>query len=152
MSNFGGAYFGDHTNLFDPIGERPITINEQPVHEPIRMMQTFIAGDDADDLLEGYEQICPASVAQWTEEEALDMFTDGNSVFHRNWPYSIVINGDEEVFGEDLGVMPLPYGVEEGEAEYEEHLVVGISRSTPTPSVPRRQSRCSRHSLKRTSC
>lgn len=119
MSSFGGAYFGDHDNLFGPVGERPITINEQPVHETIRMMQTFITGDDADNPLEGYEQICPASVVQWTEEEALGMFMDGNSVFHRNWPYSLLITGGEEAFSEELGVMSLPYGVEEGEAEYE---------------------------------
>jgi ABC-type glycerol-3-phosphate transport system substrate-binding protein len=37
---------------------------------------------------------------------------------HRNWPYSIVINGAEDVFGEDLGVMPIPYGVPESEAQY----------------------------------
>lgn len=119
MSSFGGAYFGDHDNLFGPVGERAITINEQPVPEAIRMMQTFIAGDDADNPLEGYEQICPSAVVQWTEKESLGMFTNGNSVFHRNWPYSIVINGAEEAFGEDLGVMPIPYGVEEDEAEYE---------------------------------
>jgi ABC-type glycerol-3-phosphate transport system substrate-binding protein len=37
---------------------------------------------------------------------------------HRNWPYSININGAEEEMGEDLGVMPIPYGVTADEAKY----------------------------------
>lgn len=125
MSSFGGAYFGGRDNLFGPVGERPITVDEQPVIDTVRMMQTFIHGNEADNPLEGYEQICPSSIVQWTEEDARGVFGAGDAVFHRNWSYALQIHGQEEGdgedtgYGKDLGAMPLPYGVEEGEAKYE---------------------------------
>ncbi len=119
MSSFGGAYFGGRENLFGPIGDRPITVEEEPVIETLRAMRTMIHGQDDEYALEGYEQIAPEAILQWTEEDARGPFTDGNAVFHRNWPYSVIINGAEDVYGENLGTMPLPYGVEESESDYE---------------------------------
>ncbi len=46
-------------------------------------------------------------------------FADGNAVSHRNWPFAIAETGGEDVFGEDLGVMPMPYAVPEDESAYE---------------------------------
>ncbi|WP_254767934.1 extracellular solute-binding protein [Salinilacihabitans rarus] len=112
MTSFGGAYFGGADNLFTA-GDRPITVDEEPVLDAIRMMRSFIGGGG------DFPSICPSAIVQWTEEEARGPFTGGNAIAHRNWPYSIAINGAEDEFGEDLGVMPVPYGVPEGEAEYE---------------------------------
>ena len=120
MTSWGGAYFGDHENLFGPVGERPVTVNEEETHNAVRMARTFIHGDDDPEALDGVTgDISPDAVLQWTEEESRRPFTDGNALAHRNWPYSIGINGDEENFGEDLGVMPIPYGVPEGQGQYE---------------------------------
>jgi ABC-type glycerol-3-phosphate transport system substrate-binding protein len=120
MTSWGGAYFGDLSNLFGPIGNRPVTVAEKPVVDSIKMIRTFIHGSDAPNTLDGYAgSISPSSVLSWTEETSRAPFTSGNAVMHRNWPYSIVINGAEEVFGKDLGVMPIPYGVKPNEAEYE---------------------------------
>jgi ABC-type glycerol-3-phosphate transport system substrate-binding protein len=38
---------------------------------------------------------------------------------HRNWPYAVAINGAEEVFGEKLGLMPIPYAVTEEDAKFD---------------------------------
>jgi ABC-type glycerol-3-phosphate transport system substrate-binding protein len=121
MTSWGGAYFGDPSqNLFGPIGDRPITVDEQPVIDSIRMVRKFIHGSsDSEALGSDYAgQIAPEAVLQWTEEPSRKPFTGGNAIMHRNWPYSIVINGAEDAFGEDLGVMPIPYGVTEDEAQY----------------------------------
>ncbi|XVH31872.1 extracellular solute-binding protein [Haloferacaceae archaeon DSL9] len=119
MTSWGGALFGGVDNLFGPVGERPVTADSEPVIDTIRMMRTFMRGSEDEYALEGYEQICPTSIVQWQEEEARGPFTNGNAIAHRNWPYAVVINGADDAFGEDLGTMPIPYGVTEEEAEYE---------------------------------
>ncbi|WP_410767035.1 substrate-binding domain-containing protein [Haloferax sp. DFSO60] len=127
MTSYGGAYFGGRENLFGPVGDRPITVEEEPVINSIRMVRTLIHGEDDEYALDGITgNIAPEAVLQWTEEPSRQPFTTGNAVMHRNWPYSIVINGaepsaenDQTGFGEDLGVMPIPYGVTPDEAEYE---------------------------------
>jgi ABC-type glycerol-3-phosphate transport system substrate-binding protein len=121
MTSWGGAYFGNpEENLFGPIGERPITVDEEPVIQSIRMVRKFIHGsDDSEALGSDYAgNIAPEAVLQWTEEPSRKPFTNGDAIMHRNWPYSIVINGAGDVFGEDLGVFPIPYGVTAEEAEY----------------------------------
>lgn len=118
MSSFGGAYFGGRENLFGPVGERPVTVDEEPVIEALRMMRAIMYGSDDPEAAEGYEQIAPTAIVQWTEEDARGPFTAGNAIAHRNWPYAITNN--DEAFGEDLGTMPLPYGVPESESEYED--------------------------------
>lgn len=120
MTSFGGAYFGNPEKyLFGPIGERPVTVNEEQVVKATQMVRTFIHGSDAPDTLDGYQgDISPQGVLGWAEEPSRKPFTSGQAVMHRNWPYSIVINGAEDVFGEDLGVMPIPYGVKAEEAQY----------------------------------
>ena len=117
MTSWGGAYFGDHENLFGPVGERPITVDEEPLHDTIRMMRSFMYGPDEEDTLDDYPQISNSDLVEFGEEEARSPFTGGNAIFMRNWPYVIPIH-EEEGEGE-IGTMPLPYGVEEGEAEYE---------------------------------
>ncbi|WP_277552966.1 extracellular solute-binding protein [Halobaculum limi] len=118
MGSHGGSYFGEFENYFGPIGDRPITVDGEGVINAIRMLRTFIYGQNDDTALEGYENISPQAVVQYTEEPAREPFTNGNAVALRNWPYSININGAEDVFGEDLGVMPIPYAVTEEESEY----------------------------------
>ena len=120
MTSYGGAYFGGRENLFGPVGDRPITVDEEPVLDSIRMVRTLIHGEDDEHSLDGITGgIAPEAVLQWTEETSRKPFTSGNTVMHRNWPYSININGADDTFGEDLGVMPIPYGVTPDEAKYE---------------------------------
>lgn len=118
MTSWGGAYFGGRDNLFGPIGERPITVNEQPVIDAVRMVRTFIHGPDASNTLGDYADISPTGVLQWSEEPSRRPFTNGNAVAHRNWPYAINQSGTEETLGQDLGVMPIPYAVTQDEAQY----------------------------------
>ncbi|MFC6728144.1 extracellular solute-binding protein [Natronoarchaeum mannanilyticum] len=119
MSGWGGAYFGGVDNLFGPVGERPITVNEPPVHDSIRMIRSFIHGNDAPETLDSMTgNISPTAVLNWTEQSSMRVFSNGNAVMHRNWPHSIRIHGAEDAMGQNLGVMPIPYSVTEEEAEY----------------------------------
>ena len=119
MTSWGGAYFGGEENLFGPIGERPITINEEPVAQSIRMVRTFIHGQEDEHSLDEYTgNIAPEAVTNWTEQETNGAFQNGNAAFMRNWPFFVNLNGGSDNFGENLGITPIPYAVPEEEAEY----------------------------------
>jgi ABC-type glycerol-3-phosphate transport system substrate-binding protein len=142
MTSFGGAYFGDHENLFGPIGDRPITVNEEPVHDTIRMMRSFMEGPEAEYAHPDFPQISTTDLLSFTEEPSREPFTSGNAIFHRNWPYAIPLNLDSEEFSaEDYDVMPLPYGIEAGEGEYEgtggAAAALGGWHLTINPNTPR---------------
>jgi len=117
MTSWGGAYFGGFDNLFGPVGERPVTVDSEPVLQALRMARSFIHGSDEDNTLQGYQGISPTNVLQWSEGPSLSTFTDGNAVALRYWPSAIP--PAQEAFGDDLGVMPIPYGVTEDNAEFE---------------------------------
>jgi hypothetical protein len=123
MSSWGGAYFGGRENLFGPVGERPITVDEPEVHNSLRMMRKFVHDEDFGGEFEGYGgNIAPTDILGWTEETSRSPFAEGNAVFHRNWPYSLALTGrnpeetEAPALGEDLGAMPIPYAVPESEA------------------------------------
>lgn len=116
MSSWGGAYFGG--DLFGPIGDRSVTVDEEPVKKSIRMVRTFIHGQDDPVALDGYEgNISPDSVVQWDEQSSFQPFKSGNAIANRNWPGYII--SAEETFGDKLGFMPIPYAVTEENAKYE---------------------------------
>jgi ABC-type glycerol-3-phosphate transport system substrate-binding protein len=120
MSSWGGAYFGGRDNLFGPVGERPVTLDEPQVVDSIRMIRTFIEGPDASGAHPDYPgPISPRAVLAWIENPSLAPFTNGNAVAHRNWPYAIADAGSEDALGDRLGVMPIPYAVTEQQSDYE---------------------------------
>ncbi|WP_129113310.1 extracellular solute-binding protein [Halegenticoccus tardaugens] len=117
MTSWGGAYFGGVDNLFGPVGDRPITVDEQPVLDAIRMMRTFIYGEDDEEALDGYTGgIVPENVLSWQEQDSQGPIINGDAIANRNWPGTIVEVG-AEVDHDKIGVMPIPYAVEEGEAQ-----------------------------------
>jgi len=109
MTTWGGAYYGGVENLFTA-GDRPITVDDQRVIDAIRMMRSFIEGEEQN-TLERYPQICPSAIVQWTEQQSLAPFSGGEAVSNRNWSYAIAETGTEDAFGENLGVMTRPYAV-----------------------------------------
>ncbi|MDS0259864.1 extracellular solute-binding protein [Haloarcula sp. S1CR25-12] len=117
--SWGGSYFGEKQNLFGPVGERPVTVDSDPVVNATRMVRTFIEGDTRNPLASVTGDIAPRAVLQWQEETSRRPFSNGNVVMHRNWPYAIAIGGAEDAYGRDLGVMPMPYGVTEEQAKYD---------------------------------
>lgn len=118
MTSWGGAYFGGLDNLFGPIGERPVSIAEQPVRRAVRMLRTFIYGQGDPASLPGYAEIAPNNVLTWTEEPSRLPFEAGNVVMHRNWPYALPLTISEAEWArpETYGVMPLPYAEASGGA------------------------------------
>ncbi|MFC7076151.1 extracellular solute-binding protein [Haloarcula halophila] len=116
LSSWGGAYFGGRENLFGPVGDRPVTVDSQPVIDSLNMMRKFVHDEDFDKL-QGYGGgFTPTEILGWIEDGSLAPFLDGNALFHRNWPYAI--NQAASEFGDDLGTMPIPYAVSESNAEF----------------------------------
>lgn len=118
MSSWGGAYFGGTDDLFGPVGDRPVTVNDGAVLDAIGMMRSFLYGPDDEYGLDGFPRIAPTACLQWTEEDARAPFTNGNAIAHRNWPYALVVTAEEE-FGDELGSMPIPTGISPEQARYE---------------------------------
>ncbi|WP_254271267.1 extracellular solute-binding protein [Haloarcula marina] len=117
MSSFGGAYFGGRDNLFGPVGERPITVNEPETIKSLNMMRKFVHDEDFGGEFDGYGGgFTPTDILGWIENPSKAPFENGSSVFHRNWPYAIASAGSEDIFGTDLGTMPIPYAVPESDA------------------------------------
>lgn len=112
MTTWGGSYFGPPANLLQNVGQRPITVDADPVVKAGKMGRTFVNGPDDPHALDEFAgPIAPDAVLSWEEDSSLSAFTDGDAVTHRNWPYSILEAGTGEAFGEGLGVMPMPTGV-----------------------------------------
>ncbi len=111
LTSWGGAYFGSVDNLFGPIGERPVTIAKKPVQQSLRMVRTFIHGQQDPEALPQYSKIAPTNVLTWTEEPSRQPFAGGDVVMHRNWPYAIPLTIEEAEWAtaETYGVMPIPY-------------------------------------------
>ena len=144
LSSYGGTYFGGLDNLFGPVGERPVTVDEKPVVDSLRMLRTFVNGEDDQHALDSVTgNISPQAVLQWSEEPSRKPFTNGNAVMHRNWPYSVRINGAEDAFGEDLGVMPIPHGVSPENAKYDGTggavAALGGWHTAVNPNTPKKQ-------------
>lgn len=118
MTTRGGSYFGARENLFGPVGERPVTVNSRPVKDALGMLRAFLYGEGPPQGLDVPGDFVPRAVLQWDEDPSLDPFLEGNAVMHRNWPYAVLETGSGEVFGEDLGVMPIPTAVPPGEAAF----------------------------------
>ncbi|MFC7046507.1 extracellular solute-binding protein [Halobacteriaceae archaeon GCM10025711] len=119
MTTHGGSYFGARENLIGNVDERPVTVDADPVLRANRMVRTFIHGPDDPHALDEFAgPIAPTAVLSWSESPSLSAFTDGNAVMHRNWPYSVLSAGAKDAFGENLGVMPIPYGVRPGQAAF----------------------------------
>lgn len=119
LSSWGGAYFGNPEENLYTIGNRPITVTEEPVLKALRMARTFIHGSDASETLSEFTGgITSTEASQWGLSPSMRPFTQGNAIALRNWPYSININGAEDALGETMGVMPIPYGVSDENGKY----------------------------------
>ncbi|MGZ0747297.1 extracellular solute-binding protein [Haloparvum sp. AD34] len=127
MSQWGGAYFGGRENLFGPIGDRPITIDGEPVKQALRMLRTFIHGRDDDHALDddGFAGgIMPSDVLGWRYTKDLDAILNGDAFGYTvGMPAMALLGASDSNFGEQvnekLGMMPKPYGIPESESQYE---------------------------------
>lgn len=124
ISQWGGAYFGGRENLFGPVGDRPITVTEEPVLQALRMIRTFIYGHDDEHSLDNSEfagNISPDGVLGWRYTQDLEAFINENAFAYRTWPgfLSNAVDAYGDNVHEQIGVMPFPYAVSESESQYD---------------------------------
>lgn len=113
MTSWGGAYFGGSDNLFGPVGERPVTVDEDEFVDGLKMLRTFVADEHDEDTLEEYPTgLMSSDVTSMQEQGALDEVAGGSAVMQRNWPFALADLGDE-LGTDDYGAMPMPYAVSE---------------------------------------
>ena len=109
LTSMGGAFFGGQDNLFGPIGDRPVTLNEEESIDGIEAAVDVIHGEGLSPM--DVQGVSPQEVAGWIEPDTKSTFEDGAAVTQRNWTYSI--GGAVSAFEDtdmELGVMPLPAG------------------------------------------
>lgn len=127
MSQWGGAYFGGREYLFGPVGERPITVDEEPVLDALRMLRTFMWEHDGQHSLDSGSfkgGIVPSDALGWRYTKDLDSFLNGNAFTYTvGIPAFAKLAATGSNFGdkvnEKLGLMPKPYGVRESKSKYE---------------------------------
>ena len=120
LESFGGSYFGATSNRFGPVGDRPVTVDDDAFRTAIRFLRTAIHGSNQEETLSGYTGgYAPQRVLDWKEQVSLDQFLAGRSAMHRHWITRLPRVAAADAFGDDLGVMPLPYGRSTAEAAYE---------------------------------
>jgi ABC-type glycerol-3-phosphate transport system substrate-binding protein len=122
MTSFGAAYFGGEENLQGPVGDRPVTVDEEEFIESIAMLYTFARSEEDDYTLDEYPVgVASSDITSWDEEGAREPFSAGQAAMLRNWPYIVpqTLSDDEDYpfdDEDDLGAMPIPYAVDEDEA------------------------------------
>ncbi|WP_262177439.1 extracellular solute-binding protein [Haloarcula laminariae] len=129
MTSWGGAYFGGRENLYGPVGDRPITVTEEPVIQSLKMMRRFIYGADDDQAIQdsGFaENITPSDIAGWQYQGSLNPFLDGNAVMHRNWGSGFLSDAVDAHGTDKLGYMVLPYAENAG-TQYDKTGIAGNS-------------------------
>jgi ABC-type glycerol-3-phosphate transport system substrate-binding protein len=109
MTAAGGSYFGDKSNLFGPVGDRPVTVDEPPAVDGVRILRDLIYNEDESEF--DVASISPEAVLGWTEPDTDGQFVSASSaVTMRNWPYTISLAVDQWSDDKQLGVMPMPSG------------------------------------------
>jgi ABC-type glycerol-3-phosphate transport system substrate-binding protein len=109
MTAAGGSYFGDKSNLFGPVGDRPVTVDEPPAVDRVRILRDLIYNEDESEF--DVASISPEAVLGWTEPDTDGQFVSASSaVTMRNWPYTISLAVDQWSDDKQLGVMPMPSG------------------------------------------
>jgi multiple sugar transport system substrate-binding protein len=75
-------------------------LSERPALEAVRFVREEIIG-----------KVAPAGVLTYQEPESLDVFIQGKSVFHRNWPYAWEVsnNPDRSRIAGKVGITQLPH-------------------------------------------
>ncbi|MFT5165576.1 MAG: multiple sugar transport system substrate-binding protein [Saprospiraceae bacterium] len=65
------------------------------------------------------EGIAPEAVVNYTEQESMEAFENGDAVFMRGWPgnYSAFLKKDTKIKPEQIAVCPIP-GIEKGKRSY----------------------------------
>jgi ABC-type glycerol-3-phosphate transport system substrate-binding protein len=107
--SWGGAYFGDPSKyLYGPVGDRPVTVDRQPVVDALRMIETFRRGPDAPTAHPAYAgPITPGDIADRRINPLLDRFEQGEVVAVQAGAGLVSYLADR--LGDRLGVSPLPY-------------------------------------------
>jgi multiple sugar transport system substrate-binding protein len=86
-------------DILSPEDNRPM-LYDRPAVEAVRFVRDRIIGE-----------IAPRGVLTYQEPESLDLFIQGKTVFHRNWPYAWEVsnNPDRSTIVGNVGITRLPH-------------------------------------------
>ncbi|MFQ5913762.1 MAG: ABC transporter substrate-binding protein [Nitrospinota bacterium] len=114
----GGAFLS-------PVGDRAL-VDAPPAVEAVRFVRDRVIG-----------KLAPRGVLTYQEPESLALFSQGNAVFHRNWPYAWAILNDSEKskVTEKVGVAKLPHFPSGKSVSALGGWQVGISRFSKHPEA-----------------
>lgn len=110
LTQSGGAYFGGQENLFGPVGDRPVTVDEEKAINAVELGRDLIYGTDESPY--DVEGVSPKETTGWKEPQVDAQFADKpNAVAMRNWTYTMgIAQNTFEGTEAELGVMPMPRG------------------------------------------
>jgi multiple sugar transport system substrate-binding protein len=101
-------------------------VNEPPALDAVRFVRDRIVGE-----------ISHRGILAYEEPESLALFTQGQAIFHRNWPYAWSVANDaakSKIAGK-VGMMPLPGFVAGAGAATLGGWQIGISRFSQKPDL-----------------
>ncbi|WP_170864936.1 ABC transporter substrate-binding protein [Halogranum amylolyticum] len=127
MSQWGGAYFGGRDYLFGPVGDRPVTVDEEQVLDALRMLRTLMYGHDDQHALDDQSfagGVIPTDVLGWRYTKDLDAFLGGNAFsYTAGLPAIAQLGASDDNFGENVtekvGMIPKPYGITEADSKHQ---------------------------------
>jgi ABC-type glycerol-3-phosphate transport system substrate-binding protein len=121
LTSLGGAYFGGAEHLYGPVGDRPITVDDDRFVRALRLGLTFLYGDESQYAIDDVPgPISPTAVLGWTDLPSMTSFLQGEAVAHRNWTFAIAETAAAASVEGTFGVMPLPRGVSPSETSMDE--------------------------------
>ena len=110
------------TRFSGPVGERPVTVNEQSVVNAVKMLRTFIFGSERVEHSRRLRANLPEGGPRVDRDSSLSPFTAGNMVAHTQLAVrDRCRRSRERARGDKLGVMPIPYATTEKDSQIREY-------------------------------
>ncbi|MDK2879483.1 MAG: trehalose/maltose transport system substrate-binding protein [Thermoanaerobacteraceae bacterium] len=97
ICNFTEYLWGNGGDIIDKDGK--VVVNSPQAVEALQFMI---------DMMKKYK-IVPEGALTYREDESLQVFQEGKSIFHRNWAYAWgVVQGDNSKVKDKVGIVPMP--------------------------------------------
>lgn len=100
VCNFVEVLYGYGGTILDPNNPKKVTVNSPEAQQALTKMVSWVGG------------ISPAAVTTYKEDDARNIWQQGNAVFMRNWPYAYKLGNDptQSKITNKFSFGPIPYG------------------------------------------